>query len=183
MRSSYKKNNYEKIFKLLAFIMKPTKCVEFGILDGYSLRALAEHSPANCNIEAYDIFEEFPGNAADYNNVSDKFKQYENVSIKRGDFYQSHKDFEDGSIDILHIDIANNGDTYKHVAKEYMKKLSKQGICILEGGSEARDDVYWMKEYNKPRIIPALKSINKEYHVYTIDEEPSMTFIMNKQEK
>ena len=142
MRSSYKKNNYKKIFKLLAFVIKPKKCVEFGILDGYSLKALTESSSKDCDIEAYDIFEKFPGNAASYDKIVDKFRHHENVSIKRGDFYKLHKTFKDGSIDILHIDIANNGDTYRHVINEYMQKLSKRGICILEGGSESRDNVY-----------------------------------------
>ena len=64
-----------------------------------------------------------------------------------------------------------------------MRKLSKQGICILEGGSESRDNVYWMKEYDKPRIIPVLESISKDFYVYTIEEDPSMTFIMNKRGK
>tara|TARA_R110001583_G_scaffold12031_4_gene53661 strand:- start:1031 stop:1588 length:558 start_codon:yes stop_codon:yes gene_type:complete len=180
MRSSYKENKYENIFKLLVFALDPTRCVEFGILDGYSLKAMSDFCADDCTIDAYDIFEEFPGNAASYENLVELFKECPNVNIRRGDFYTSQVNFKDQSIDILHIDIANNGDTYKHVLEHYMPKLSDTGICVLEGGSLERDNVYWMKKYNKPKIVPVIEEIKKRYNVYTIDDHPSITFITKK---
>ena len=180
MRSSYKENKYENIFKLLAFALKPARCVEFGILDGYSLKAMADFCTDECVIEAYDIFEEFPGNAASYENLVELFQGYSNVKIRRGDFYTSQDNFEQQSIDILHIDIANDGDTYRHALKHYMPKLSDTGICILEGGSVDRDNVYWMRKYNKPKIVSAIEEIKKTHNVYTIDDHPSITFITKK---
>ena len=51
---------------------------------------------------------------------------------------------------------------------------------LLEGGSVERDNVYWMKKYNKPKIVSAIEEIKKTHNVYTIDDHPSITFITKK---
>ena len=58
-----------------------------------------------------------------------------------------------------------------------MKKLNKNGLMILEGGSEERDEVEWMKKYNKRNIKPYLESLNLEWK--TIGNFPSITLIKN----
>ena len=135
MKSSYKENCYNNVFKALAFCIKPTKIVEFGILEAY--------------------------------------------------FFGAEKKFKDGEIDILHIDIANNGDTYQHALDCYMQKVSLTGICILEGGSESRDNVYWMKQYNKPPIQPVLSNTENQqkYNILVLKDYPSITLITHKQGK
>ena len=172
MSSSYRSNvNFGDIISSVTFTLNPKTIVEFGILNGFSLKHFVNSSSSDCNIEAYDIFEDFNGNHAKYNETKTMFKEHKNVEIKRGNFYDILDNFKDNSIDIIHIDIANTGYTYKFAIDNYMKKLTKNGLMLLEGGSEARDNVYWMTKYNKLKIKPLLDEYKSksEYRILTID--------------
>ena len=184
MKSSYKENNYDNVFQALAHVVRPKKVVEFGILEAYSLTTWVGVCPSSTEILAYDIFEEFPYNAASYTDIVDKFAKHDNVSIRRGDFFKSVDKFEDGEIDILHIDIANNGDVYKHTFDNYMQKLSPKGVCILEGGSEERDNVYWMTKFKKPSIRPVIRAEENKnrFNILVLRDHPSVTLITHKGE-
>jgi len=175
MKSSYNNNlTYKELLEFMIFIKKPTKIIEFGILDGFSLQIFAKDK--NCEIEAYDIFEDFEGNGSS-KNIIEVFKDTKNVKIEYGDFYEKYKDIENESLDILHVDIANNGDVYQFAIEKYLSKVKKGGIIILEGGSEKRDEVEWMKKYNKRKIKPYLESLNLSWK--TFGEFPSITVINN----
>ncbi len=178
MKSSYFNNdiNYGDIIKSNLFGKNPLKIVEFGILDGFSLKIFADTFP-KAKIKAFDIFDEFNGNAAKKEVIQEMFKDYKNVSVEYGDFYKKYEDLS--SIDILHIDIANNGDVYKFVIENYLPLLSKDGIIILEGGSAERDNIEWMIKYNKPKINLYLEELNKrlDLNVIVIGKVPSITFI------
>ena len=181
MNSSYKsKIDYSALFKLVCFLKKPKKIVEFGILNGYSLYHMCNSVDKECHIVAYDIFEKFNGNGADYKTITKMFKNNKNVSIQRGDFYKAIEKIENNSIDILHVDIANNGDVYEFVFTQYIKKLSKGGIIILEGGSKERDNVEWIKKYNKPPLKPVLDKYKNDFSILTVDNFPSITFVQKK---
>ncbi len=179
MNSSYKQStlDYSDIFKLLIYMVNPKKVVEFGILDGYSLKIFADNCDNDCKIEGYDIFEEFNGNGSNMDTLNKNFEKYENIVIQYGDYYKIVENFDDNSIDILHIDIANNGDVYKFAIEQYMKKVKKNGIIILEGGSKDRDNVEWMIKYNKPKFCDYLDTLNNKYHI--IDKFPSITVFKN----
>jgi hypothetical protein len=180
IRSSYKNNiDFSDIFETINFLIKPKKIVEFGILDGYSLESLIKSSSEKCFIEAYDLFDDFNGNHSKLDFINNKFNKYDNVTIKKGDFYKSLDNFKDKSIDILHIDIANNGDTYEFAINNYFKKLTDNGIMILEGGSIERDNVEWMVKYNKPKINPVIKKYYNKYSIKLIKKFPSITIIKN----
>lgn len=179
MNSSYlSKLDFGDLLKIITVLINPKKIVEFGILDGFSLKAFAD-SNNNCIIEGYDIFEDFIGNSPNMNALNDVFKDKNNVSIMKRDFYKSVDLFENQSIDIIHIDIANNGDVYEFAIKNYIQKLSPNGIMLLEGGSEERDNVEWMIKYNKPKIKPILEKYQNDYKISTIDKFPSLTIIQN----
>ena len=181
MNSSYKNNlSYKDIFSTLCFIKNPCVVVEFGILDGYSLKQITEHTNNNCKIYAYDIFDEFNGNSANKKDLINKFSKHKNVLIDYGDFYKKFNEIDDNSIDILHVDIANNGDVVDFVFNNYVNKVKKGGIIILEGGSKERDCIEWMNKYNKPQINPVLKKYSKEYNMLTIGNIPSITIIKIK---
>ncbi len=175
MKSSYKNDlSYKELLESIIFLKKPKKIIEFGVLEGFSLKIFAQDK--DCQIEAYDIFEEFNGNGAK-ENIRELFKNYPNVKINYGDFYKKHIEIEDNSLDILHIDIANNGEVYKFAVENYLKKLKKDGLMILEGGSRERDSVEWMIKYKKEKINPYLKSLNLDYK--TFGKIPSITLIKN----
>ena len=75
VRSSYKNNiDFNDIFDTITFLVNPKKIVEFGILDGYSLESFVKNSSTNCSIEAYDLFDDFNGNHAEFYNIKNKFK-------------------------------------------------------------------------------------------------------------
>jgi predicted O-methyltransferase YrrM len=177
MRSSYKNNiNYSDIFKTICFIKNPTLIVEFGILDGFSLKAFIDSSLPTTVIKAFDIFENFNGNGSK-RDIINKFQQYQNVEINYGDYYTKFSDFEDNTIDILHIDIANCGDTYEFMFQHYLPKLKDDGIILLEGGSEQRDNVEWMKKYNKRPITSVIQKYNNQFNIKVISDFPSLTLV------
>lgn len=179
IRSSYKNPGltYDHIFQLLCFVAQPTKIVEFGILDGFSLNSFVKYSPCDCEILAFDIFEDFIGNHANLNELQTLFSGCPNVHIMKKDFYKCVDYFDDESIDILHIDIANTGDVYKFAVDHYLKKVKKDGYMILEGGSPERDNVEWMLKYNKPKITTYLDSIKDIHDHCIIHPHPSITII------
>jgi predicted O-methyltransferase YrrM len=178
MRTSYKNNiDYGDIFKTVLFLNKPKNIIEFGILDGFSLDMFSKYSSKDCKIIAYDIFEDFNGNSAEFDYITKKYKDDEKIEIKKGDFYKVLDTFDNDSLDIIHIDIANEGFTYDFAIKHGMRKLKKNGLLLMEGGSEARDKVHWMKKYKKPLIIPVLEEHKKTYNITTIGTFPGITII------
>jgi len=174
IKSSYKEYHYNKVFQSICFSINPSKIVEFGILEGYSLDCFVNYS-GDCHIEANDLFDEFPYNAADYNFVIDKYRENDNVSIYKRDFYQSVDLYEDDSIDILHIDIANNGETFEFAIQNYLPKV--RGVMIMEGGSDERDNIEWMVKYNKPKIGTVLKKYSNDVRITVLEDFPSITLI------
>ena len=56
------------------------------------------------------------------------FSPYPNVSVKYGDFYKNYQTMDDGSQDIIHIDIANNGDVYEFAFEHYLPKVSENAF-------------------------------------------------------
>lgn len=179
MKSSYKNNlDYKDIFDTLCFLKNPQKIVEIGILDGYSLKAMADNVSSSCQIDAYDIFEEFNGNGANKEKLSQTFSAYKNVNIQYGDFYKVIDNLYDESIDILHIDIANNGEVFEFALTNYIKKIKRDGVIILEGGSKERDEVEWMNKYNKPKITPILNKYKDDFKIKIIGSLPSLTIIL-----
>jgi len=165
--SSYEANEFDIYFGMICYLFKPKRIVEYGIGNGYSLNSFRTHG--KCGIEAYDLFDDYKYSHADYDLTRAKFKD---IKIARGDFYGGHKRYADKSIDILHIDISNDGDVYEFAVKNY---LPKTRIMLLEGGSHERDQVDWMIKYNKRPIRPYLESIKQSYFV--IDKFPSLTII------
>lgn len=178
MSSSYSHTtlSYGDLFKSLAWQMRPTCIVEFGILNGYSLEHFRQGCSPETRIYAYDIFERFIGNSAN-RTIIDRFKDYPNIQIEEGDYYKKHTEIPDGSIDILHIDIANDGDVYEFAIQQYLRKLTPSGIMILEGGSVERDNVGWMIKYGKRPISPVLDKYRDSLDITVFQGFPSVSII------
>lgn len=178
MRSSYNNSlSYCELLRVIVHLENPRNIVEFGILDGASL---LEFASSGARVKAYDIFENFQGNHAKREDLAEKFKNFSNVEIDHGDFYKKYEDLNDGSIDILHVDIANNGDVYRFCFEHYLKKLRDGGLLILEGGSAERDNVEWMNKYAKPKMAPVLSEYS-QLRPITVGKVPSITFIRASQ--
>jgi hypothetical protein len=179
MNSSYltRDLSYTNIFSTCCFLINPKVIIEFGVLEGCSLQAMADMCP-QARINAYDIFEEFNGNHAS-RSITEKFKNHNNVTISHANFYDKWEDIDDQSVDIIHIDIANDGDTYRTAVEKYSSKLTSKGIIILEGGSKERDEISWMVKYDNKKIQPELTLLANEYDlsVMTIGSIPSITVL------
>ena len=181
MISSYNnKINFGDIISTITFLKKPQTIVECGILEGYSLDKFIWNSDTDTRIDAYDIFDKFNGNHAIKDKIKKQFNKYDNVNINYGDFYDVYQKYEDKSIDILHIDIANNGDVFEFMFQNYVDKLKDDGIILMEGGSFQRDNIEWMIKYNKPEINPVLIKYSDKFYIKTIGEIPSITIIKKK---
>jgi predicted O-methyltransferase YrrM len=177
MNSSYKNQDidYGELIEAITLSQNPTSIIEIGILDGYSLHHFI-NSTTKTTIQAYDIFDKFDGNHAKEAELKERFKNDPQVSINYGDFYELHKELGN-NIDMIHIDIANNGDTYEYAIQHYLPKLSSTGLMLLEGGSKERDEIEWMNKYNKPKIGPILEKYAKTYRIKTFGKHPSLTLI------
>lgn len=181
MNSSYNnKINFGDIISAITFLKKPQTIVECGVLEGYSLDKFIWNSDTDTQIDAYDIFDKFNGNHAIKDKILQQFNKYNNVNINYGDFYDVYEKYDDKSIDILHIDIANNGDVYEFMFQNYVDKLTDDGIVLMEGGSEERDNIEWMIKYNKPKIKPILDKYSQKYDIKTVGKTPSITIIKKK---
>ena len=179
MRTSYNNINltYGDLLNSITLVKNPKKIVEIGILDGYSLECFTKSSNKDTQIYAYDLFENFNGNHSNKNEIISKFSKFSNVKIDYGNFYELNNIIET-NIDIIHIDIANNGDVFEYAIKNYLPKLSENGILLLEGGSIERDNVEWMNKYNKPLINPVIqKYIKNNLNIQVIGSYPSITII------
>lgn len=166
--------DFGEVLETIVFLQNPKTIVEFGILEGYSLTKFLNSS--NASIKAYDIFDDFNGNGANRQDIEAKFREHKNVTIEYGDFYKTKID----KVDLIHIDIANNGDTYRYALENYLPKLTENGIMVLEGGSKERDQVEWMIKYGKPPINPVIKEYSeKGYDIKVVGKMPSLTIVKN----
>ena len=192
IRSSYKKNNIGRTLEIMTLGNRPTIIVECGILDGYSLyhfaksmKKINESEYFQGHIFAYDLFEEYEykhGNAIDVHNMLKSQGVGDCVSIIQGDAYKVHDNFEDETVDLLHIDISNDGDTYLKMFELWSPKISLGGRIVFEGGSKERDQVEWMKKYKKRPIQSALPILAKDanFQLSVIKEWPSLTVMKRR---
>ncbi|HLX81359.1 MAG TPA: class I SAM-dependent methyltransferase [Burkholderiales bacterium] len=169
VRSAYKDHGYGYFFYALARAFRPRSCVELGILQGFSLLAVAAALRDNGagSIQGVDLFEDYPHRHAQYADVENHISAcgLENRSgITRADALAAHRHHDD--IDYLHVDLSNDGDTYRFVFRHWAGKV--RHAILLEGGSADRDQVEWMVKHGKSPIVPAIDEIRRAYSDWTI---------------
>lgn len=172
-RSSYKLNNFDKIFKNICIKYTPSSVLEIGLLDGYSLNSFVKNTDKLTSIVGIDLFENYEYKNSNYSFITNKFKDCNNVKILKDSFYEYYK--KAIKFDIIHIDISNDGDIYKFALQNYFPLVNK--ALIMEGGSRERDNVEWMIKFDKKPINPYLMSIQKKYKIEIIEKFPSLTII------
>jgi hypothetical protein len=172
----------------LVLCKKPIVVVELGILHGYSLlaMALALKQLGQGKIHAYDLFDDYPYNHGNLSEVNFKLhenKVYDYVDIYKADAYKVHSNYKFNSVDILHVDISNDGTVLKYMVEYWTNILTDRGIMIFEGGSEERDNVEWMIKFNKKPIrkeILSNKIIANNYLYVIHNPFPSITIFFKK---
>jgi hypothetical protein len=198
MRSSYIENDYGKLIEEYVFSWQPSSFVELGVLDGYStthiakgikrLEKLRNFAP---KFDAYDLFEDYEfkhGNKEEVEKVLEENNVRKYVNLQKGSAYEVYKNYPDRvddmkGVEFLHIDISNTGKVIHDLIELWHPKIGYRGIVLIEGGSDERDNIEWMKKFNMPSIkreIASNQIINKYYMYATYYKFPSMTVLIRK---
>lgn len=196
MNSSYSKNNYGETFELITRACYPRITVELGVLHGYStlhickgLQFLKSHYNAECQFDAYDLFDDYQfnhGNMVDVRKMLDDNGFQNTVTLHKEDAFEVYKKYADRSVYLLHVDLSNDGDILRKIMEQWDQKLIHDGVILFEGGSEERDHVEWMTKYNKSSIRKELREnpiINRGvgwYAVGTYNKFPSLTMLYKR---
>ncbi|MDQ1350518.1 MAG: hypothetical protein QG657_820, partial [Acidobacteriota bacterium] len=119
LSSSYAANRLGKTIYQIVFDLAPQKVIEFGVLHGYSLVCIAkalQHLGRGGYVIGYDLWEDYPFNHGNMNEVKRILKKYEieNVVIlKKLDINLWLKSPEE--FDLLHLDVSIEGEILQRV--------------------------------------------------------------------
>jgi len=193
MRSSYIEMNYGMVFRALILAHKPSTVVECGVLDGYSTSNIAQALRHNriargirSSFVAYDLWEGYEYKHGRFKEVATFLREAgflnHYVSLHYGDAFDVVKNWQDLAVDFLHMDISNDGDILRRTLQYWGPKISQGGIIAFEGGSTKRDNIEWMKKYNKKPIVPVLEQLlgSEEWVFQIFTEYPSLTLLFKK---
>lgn len=175
-KSSYEKNNYGYLFSSLVRIYKPKKIVELGTKEGYSAFYMAIGLRDNHfgTLDCYDLWEKYKFNSCSVEIATENLKGFQDIiNLYQEDARGIDKRYD--SVDMLHIDLSNDGNLLEKILPPW---LDKAKLIILEGGSEERDNVEWMKKYDKKSINEWLKEQDFDY--FTFEPFPSITLIRGR---
>lgn len=123
----------------LLWALKPNKIVELGVHNGFSFFVFCEFAKKNKGKSVcYGIDhwkgDEHAGFFDDdiYNTFSDHQEKYKTVSkIIKSDFDTAIEQFEDGTIDFLHIDGRHYYEDVKHDFDHWRRKLKNDAIILF----------------------------------------------------
>jgi len=177
VRSSYKDNNYGKLFESLSAIYQPKIIVECGVLDGYSIASFAR-GYNDAKIWGFDLFDDYEYTHAHYETVLHALEKEfgSRINLVQKNAFEAAGQFGDETVDILHLDISNDGEKLQKLFNAWVAKIRKGGLLVFEGGSQERDKNTWMLKYNRLPIHYAksmLSDIGYEY--VTLLPHPSVT--------
>lgn len=179
--SSYAKNNVATYFTEIIKSERPLVVVEFGVLNGYSTIAMALAMKENSipgHIHAYDLWDKYTFNSANKESTQKNIEQFgvsEFVTLGDCDFVEWLSGPH--AWDILHLDISNDGDkllTAYETLKGYHANSGR--LILFEGGTEERDEVAWMKKYNRRKMHP-LKELGKVPYSIVCSEFPGLSCV------
>jgi len=149
IRSSFKENDLGRTLYELVMTLRPHKIVEFGVLHGYSTvcMAMALHELGRGYIEAYDLWEKYPFNHSTKEKVKETIESHRlsrQVVLLDGDAFNANI----RNADLIFCDLSNDGLIIELMYGIYHEKAP----ILFEGGTEERDNIEWMKKWNKKPI-------------------------------
>lgn len=179
MRSSYKDNSYDKMFEALMYIHKPAITVELGVLDGFSLFAMAKVAKLyGGQVSGVDLFDDYDFKHANPKELSKYIlenKLENHIILIKEEASKAANLFENDSVELLHVDISNTGSRLKDIFKAWYPKLKKHGILVFEGGSPERDKIDWMKGEVPIAFFKHILQESGQFEVLTLLPFPSIT--------
>lgn len=163
--------------------LKPKLSVELGTYAGFSAYYIASALKDNGfgSLHCYDLWEKYkynkvPKQMAD-NNLSGL-----PVRLFQEDGYTAFANYPPDSVDLLNVDLSNDGSTYLQILDSWYSRLTPGAVVLMEGGTPDRDNVEWMLRYDKQPICRALenRNITNKYRFNTLPEFPGMTVLSKR---
>ncbi len=180
--SSYEKNNYGELFYALMRIYKPEKVVELGTKAGYSAYHITRGLKANGrgSLDCYDLWKKYEFNSVPKSVAEENLKEFKNIiSLNLRDAVGVDKIYK--TVDILHVDVSNDGGILKKIIPRWINKTRQ--LIIIEGGSAERDKFEWMIKFKKMPIKKWLEDFSRQrgdIEYLTIESFPSVTIIRKR---
>ncbi|MFA6160261.1 MAG: class I SAM-dependent methyltransferase [Parcubacteria group bacterium] len=174
--------------------IKPEKIVELGTHYGTSLWCFsqsAKDQELNIEINAIDTWEgeEHAGFYGEevfetVNDIKNRFYSQLKINLIRKTFNEAISDFQDNSIDILHIDGLHTYEAVKNDFKNWLPKLKKDGIILFHDIKVKEDDfgVYKFWEELKKEYITIEFFQSFGLGVLFLDENFGMEIKKSKEE-
>lgn len=191
IQSSYKQNALGELFYDMVRDECPEHIVEIGCLEGYSLlhmiKAVEEHNYST-RIDVYDLWKsyQYKHNSMEIpkSNITKAGLDNSIVSFHKSDAFEVATDFSNNSVDILHLDISNDGDKLEKIIVQWKDIIKPGGIFIFEGGSKERDNIDWMIKYGKTPIRKFIENSKalKQFNLKTVEVFPSLTICRRKKD-
>ncbi len=187
VQSSYRHNRFGDVFYALTVALKPQTVVELGTFMGYSALHIAAalcDSDKNSTLTMIDLWDMYPYRHCSLETTREHFRRnglldLDNVACNfiNKDAFRAHNDFEAHAIDMLHIDISNDGEKLARCMHGWHDKLKPGALVLIEGGSEERDSIEWMIEHEKEPIRKFLISewFRRKFEFATLEPFPSLT--------
>lgn len=165
IESSYQENNLGKILFDVTLKYQPCKVVEFGVFHGYSTICIAKALQAHGrgHIIACDLWSEYEFNHTTMDIAQHNLERYEVedfATLWQADYYQWLK--HPSKFDMLHVDISNNGDIIEKTLTDLAPQIKAGAVVVFEGGSIERDEIDWMKKFDKRPINPLQNKLGFE---------------------
>ena len=182
--SSYEENNYGELFYSLVRIYQPETVVELGTEAGYSAYHIARGLSVNGkgHLDCYDLWEKYnPQENYGFYSASKSIAEQNLIEFKDiitlNLVNATSVDEKYGEIDILHVDLHNEGEILAKIIPRWIDKTRQ--FIIIEGGSLERDQIDSMIKYNMVPIRKWLEDFSHsgEIEYFTIEPFPSVTLI------
>ena len=180
--TSYKHPDFLNLFYQLGYHYIENGFYQFGVLNGFSLFSFALGAlkkNANAKITANDLFDLYEfnkGSLIEFQKSSEYLNLQNNISINQKSVLDPHYRFiGELSEEFNVIDLSNCGEIFESVLEQFT--TSKSRLICFEGGARERDEVGWMKKFNRRQITPVLEKFSSKFEVHVLTLYPSFTLI------
>lgn len=193
IESSYRKNDWGAFFYGIVRVLRPSQVVELGTYHGYSAvhmaAAMRDNGIRLSAIQAIDLWQNYPFNRCSVDIARKLFSRNRldghtepGVFFMEEDALFASTSFQRACIDLLHIDLSNDGARLAEIVPEWEPKVCATGTILIEGGSLERDNVEWMAKYNKRPIQDWLASpwVAERFTWTTLNPFPSLTILRRR---